>query len=123
MRKCRLASVIGLLAISLIFNVKSAHAAAGSLDPTFGNGGIVIVPGGGIVNDALLQSDGKIVVQGAFGVARFLSDGALDTSFGSGGFAQASASADFGSNFTAVRASSRAASPNPACSNASAICK
>jgi uncharacterized delta-60 repeat protein len=49
-----------------------------------------------VVTDAVLQADGKIVVQGSFGVARFLSTGALDTSFGNGGFAQAPASADFG---------------------------
>jgi uncharacterized delta-60 repeat protein len=89
--------ITGLLAIGLVFNVNAAHAAAGSLDPTFGNGGIVITPsGGGVVTDAVLQADGKIVVQGSFGVARFLSTGALDTSFGNGGFAQAPASADFG---------------------------
>ena len=97
MNKYRLALITGLLAIALVFNVNAAHAAAGSLDPTFGNGGIVITPsGGGVVTDAVLQADGKIVVQGSFGVARFLSDGAVDTSFGTGGFAQAPASADFG---------------------------
>jgi uncharacterized delta-60 repeat protein len=96
-KKYRLASITGLLAIVLVFNVNAAHAAAGSLDPTFGNGGIVITPsGGGVVEDAVLQADGKIVVQGSFGVARFLSDGAVDTSFGTGGFAQAPASANFG---------------------------
>src|SRR6201993_4334405 len=80
--KYRLASITGLLAIVLVFSVNAAHAAAGSLDPTFGNGGIVITPGGGgVVNDAVLQADAKIVVQGSFGVARFLSDGAVDISF------------------------------------------
>ena len=34
-----------------------------------------------------MQSDGKIVIQGTFGVARFLPDGALDASFGNGGIA------------------------------------
>jgi uncharacterized delta-60 repeat protein len=85
------------LSLGLVFATGPAHAAAGSLDPTFGNGGIVITPsGGGVVTDAVLQADGKIVVQGSFGVARFLSTGALDTTFGNGGFAQAPASADFG---------------------------
>jgi hypothetical protein len=97
MKKCRFVSITGLLAIVLVFSVNAVHAAAGSLDPTFGNGGIVITPGGGgLVNDAVLQADAKIVVQGSFGVARFLSIGALDTSFGTSGFAQAPASADFG---------------------------
>jgi uncharacterized delta-60 repeat protein len=69
----------------------------GSLDPTFGEGGKVLttfqpsnIAGAGAV---LLQADGKIVVGGhagrrfasAFALARYLPDGALDPSFGSGG--------------------------------------
>src|SRR6185437_9343002 len=38
-----------------------AQAAPGSLDPTFGNGGKVLSPGGG-ATDAILQSNGDIVV-------------------------------------------------------------
>src|SRR5689334_21516759 len=97
MRKVTLSMLAGLSLGLIVAAAGPAYAAAGSLDPTFGNGGIVVTPnGGGVVTDAVLQADGKIVVQGSFGVARFLSTGALDTSFGNGGFAQAPASADFG---------------------------
>jgi uncharacterized delta-60 repeat protein len=65
----------------------------GSLDPTFGAGGIVITPNGGgseKASDVALTSDGKIVVCGPFSgwsflVARFLSDGRLDPDFGARG--------------------------------------
>jgi uncharacterized delta-60 repeat protein len=63
----------------------------GSLDPTFGQGGMVTGP----VLDPyslLLQADGKLVMVGApnaqtngLELARFNADGTLDTSFGSGG--------------------------------------
>jgi uncharacterized delta-60 repeat protein len=72
---------------------------AGSLDPTFGVGGLVI-PAFDMARDAYqeaLQSDGKIVVAGSFTpdpptpawlftVARYNPDGSPDTSFGQGGF-------------------------------------
>ncbi len=70
----------------------------GTLDPTFGAGGKVstnfngnIISG---VTDVVLQPDGKIVAAGGtgsspssldFALARYLSDGSLDTGFGSGG--------------------------------------
>jgi uncharacterized delta-60 repeat protein len=65
----------------------------GSLDATFGVGGKVLTtfqPGSNDVASAvLLQSDGKIVAGGSsaseFALARYLADGALDPSFGSGG--------------------------------------
>jgi len=69
--------------------VKARAAAAstpGSLDPTFGNGGKVLSPGGG-ATDAILQPNGDIVVSTGSGVARFLPTGKLDTTFGSGGLA------------------------------------
>jgi len=70
--------------------------ADGSLDPSFGSGGIAGVDfaparaGGGAM---ALQSDGRIVVAGGtgpegtsdFAAARLEADGALDASFGSGG--------------------------------------
>jgi len=71
--------------------VKAQAAAAstpGSLDPTFGNGGKVLSPGGG-ATDAILQSNGDIVVSTGSGVARFLPTGQLDATFGSGGLASA----------------------------------
>lgn len=68
----------------------------GSLDSTFGSGGIVTTDFNGPSDhayDVALQSDGKIVVAGAaadvsltdFGVVRYNSDGSLDSSFGAGG--------------------------------------
>ena len=74
----------------------------GALDPSFGNGGIVVTsfPGqGSYANDVALQPDGKIVAAGTdflnfsteessntdFAIARYTSTGALDTSFGNGG--------------------------------------
>ena len=71
--------------------VKAQAAAAstpGSLDPAFGNGGKVLSPGGG-ATDAILQSNGDIVVSTGSGVARFLPTGQLDATFGSGGLASA----------------------------------
>ena len=70
----------------------------GSLDPGFGQGGVVArdsVPGS--AQAVRLQSDGKIVVAGrnagdGFLVARYMPDGSVDRGFGSNG----SATADFG---------------------------
>lgn len=63
----------------------------GSLDTTFGNGGKVLTTFAD--HAAAIQSDGKILVAGSmkngsdvdFAVARYDSDGTLDTSFGIGG--------------------------------------
>ena len=72
----------------------------GSLDPTFGHRGLVlteILPGHvDSASSVLLQADGKIVAAGGtrglwrpgssdFALARYLTDGALDRSFGVGG--------------------------------------
>jgi uncharacterized delta-60 repeat protein len=64
----------------------------GSLDPTFGNGGVVINDfGQGLESYAIalmLQPDGRIVIGGessyAFLVARYNANGTLDTTFGGG---------------------------------------
>src|SRR5438067_1770070 len=75
------------------------QAAAGDLDPTFGNGGVVQTTFGDSAaegNDVVLQADGKIIVVGFtgagsyssfnnFALVRFNSDGSLDQSFGVGG--------------------------------------
>ena len=58
----------------------------GRLDPTFGQGGVVVEPGGTATSVAL-QADGKILVGGSrgmrgHGVYRFLADGRLDVDFG-----------------------------------------
>jgi len=75
------------------------YNADGSLDPSFGSGGIVttpVTPGGFFPYDAsggplALQPDGKIVVaatsQGAWFLVRYETDGSLDPSFVSGGLA------------------------------------
>jgi uncharacterized delta-60 repeat protein len=74
----------------------------GSLDPDFGTGGIVTTMlaqnDNFYVNGAALQPDGKIVVVGQVNIAtppsvdlfaaRYLTNGALDPSFGTGGIAQ-----------------------------------
>jgi len=68
----------------------------GSLDTSFGNGGRVITslcPDNDVGRSVTLQSDGKILVAGyarlnnlnEFAVARYNTDGTLDSSFGSGG--------------------------------------
>src|ERR1700730_11565493 len=82
----------GLIASGLLMGVRSvssaAAAAPGSLDPAFGNGGTVLTDlavGGCVPSDALLQSNGDVVVSGGFGVARYLPSGALDQVFGTGG--------------------------------------
>jgi uncharacterized delta-60 repeat protein len=74
-----------LLALSLASAVTPANAAAGSLDPTFGKGGIAQANVGSPVA-ALSQPDGKIVVfTFTDEVARFLPNGSLDATFGKGG--------------------------------------
>lgn len=66
----------------------------GTLDSTFGNSGVVTTPIGSnsIGSEVLIQPDGKILAIGssgtftqAFALARYNSDGALDTTFGSSG--------------------------------------
>jgi uncharacterized delta-60 repeat protein len=67
----------------------------GSLDPSFGAGGIVTTAFGSLdgASAVLLQRNGKIVVvgnsqkngRGLFALARYEPDGSLDPSFGSGG--------------------------------------
>ncbi len=63
----------------------------GSLDTSFGSGGIVLPTfGSGVsASEVAIQSDGKIVTagysDGGFGLARYNTNGSLDTSFGTGG--------------------------------------
>ena len=73
---------------------------AGTLDATFGSGGLVVTPLPGEPDRAsgqavAVQNDGKIVVAGTAGnaalsendivIARYLPDGSLDSTFGEGG--------------------------------------
>jgi uncharacterized delta-60 repeat protein len=84
---------------SASFGLLARYNANGSLDTSFGNGGLVetyLGTGQAVFNALALQSDGKIVAGGKeaptatsgnfiFAVARFNANGSLDTSFGSGG--------------------------------------
>ena len=91
-----------ILAIGLFFTLSaSISAAPGDLDPSFGNGGVVITGDSNLYPNLLntawdmaLQSDGKIVVVGDgtlgthnwdFAVVRYNPDGSLDGSFGGTG--------------------------------------
>lgn len=66
----------------------SASGQAGSLDPTFGTGGIVTSTVGVFPGTATLDAAGNILIAGTAGVGqpgqivRFLANGPLDTSFG-----------------------------------------
>jgi uncharacterized delta-60 repeat protein len=77
----------------------------GSLDPTFGSGGIVRTPIGiasAVAYAVVLQPDGKIVVAGRsqsasqqFTIARYNADGSLDTDFGNGGIVTTAVGASY----------------------------
>jgi uncharacterized delta-60 repeat protein len=60
---------------------------AGVLDATFGQNGKVTTNISAVPTDVHVLADGRIDVVGGAGVVRFLSDGAFDASFGSGGAA------------------------------------
>ncbi|MBV8550976.1 MAG: hypothetical protein JOY54_06720 [Acidobacteriaceae bacterium] len=98
MRKFAVLMLPCLVTLGLAVGVKTACAAntAGTLDPTFGSGGVAVInfgsSGVGFVASVALQSDGKILVltqAGSTGgeLLRFTSGGALDTSFGTAGAA------------------------------------
>lgn len=81
----------------------------GRLDPAFGEGGKVATDFGGtdVARAVAIQPDGKLVVVGftttsaprdVFLVARYLKDGRLDTSFGTGGWT----TIDFGGNISSL---------------------
>lgn len=57
----------------------------GSLDRSFGQGGQLITGGLGNGHDAVLQSDGKVIVLADVGLVRYNTDGSLDTTFVGGG--------------------------------------
>ncbi len=67
------------------------YTPSGSLDPSFGSGGIVSTSfrhsSGDGIQAAALQSDGKIVAVGVGHVVRYNANGSLDTTFGSQGIA------------------------------------
>jgi uncharacterized delta-60 repeat protein len=76
----------------------------GTLDASFGGTGKVVTARGGDqrINGLVLQSDGKIIVAGrdgsSIGLARYLSNGTLDTTFGTGGWATTGSTADYGTH-------------------------
>jgi uncharacterized delta-60 repeat protein len=78
------AVALGLLGVSAAANLPLA----GSLDPSFGSGGVVTSPGsqGSPIGGIAVQPDGKIVVVGFGSLARYLPDGSPDSSFGVGGY-------------------------------------
>lgn len=77
---------------ALLFAPTLCLAAAGDLDLTFGDGGLVITDIDGShtgAEDVAIQADGKILVAGDLGwdfaLARYNPDGTLDTGFGADG--------------------------------------
>jgi uncharacterized delta-60 repeat protein len=73
-------------------HVPYAATRAGSVDPSFGSGGKVVIPIPLLPTAALVQPDGRILVAGNLGagpgqiaVVRLLPSGRLDRSFGGGG--------------------------------------
>jgi uncharacterized delta-60 repeat protein len=81
------------------------YSTNGTLDPTFGTGGLLTTDFGGSdqANGVTIQPDGKIVVvgllQGSIGVARYNADGSLDSTFGSSGKVITDASPSFDGAF------------------------
>jgi uncharacterized delta-60 repeat protein len=81
--------------LALIYFIPFACISQGTLDPSFGTGGITITDFGGIYDEALamvLQSDGKIILGGEcynsewnFALARYNSNGTLDATYGTAG--------------------------------------
>ena len=85
---------LAVLLAGLLFGSENARGAAGDLDPSFGDGGKVTTAIGVSYASALVvQPDGKLVAAGrgtdsgnvGVALARYNSDGSLDSSFGSGG--------------------------------------
>jgi uncharacterized delta-60 repeat protein len=97
MKKIKFHVITGLLAMGLVFGVNLAHAQAGTLDPTFGNGGTVTTSfangSAGVGGFELSNGDIVAVAQVDFvenegtgiGLVRYTSTGALDTTFGTNG--------------------------------------
>ena len=91
----RLGRTIVAAIAATFFMSAQAQAGPADLDPSFGTGGLVIVPGTDRFDPEaapLLRSDGKITVAGLLRnssdrvfLARFGSGGAIDGAFGSGG--------------------------------------
>ncbi|MFZ1800295.1 MAG: hypothetical protein WAU24_10575 [Chitinophagaceae bacterium] len=81
--------ILVIFFLCIFFN-KVTYSQAGSLDPTFGNNGIVIIDGNYSSGAAsTIQKDGKILITGSgyssLLIERYNSDGSNDESFGIGG--------------------------------------
>ncbi len=78
-----------LISIVVFLSNQKIHAQAGTLDPTFGEGGVVIYDTFNTSNASLIQPDGKIVLFSdgldAMSISRFNTDGSFDLSFGING--------------------------------------
>src|SRR5262245_37292985 len=87
------------IVLTWLISSQVVQAAAGDLDPTFGTGGTLMTDinrSTDLAQAVALQADGKLVVVGQtyknndystedFVVARYNTDGTLDTTFGAGG--------------------------------------
>ncbi len=89
-------SLLFIFVIASVAKQYTASAQAGSLDPAFGTGGIVITPIGGGSDGGkavAIQTDGKLIVAGSayngtdadFAMVRYNKNGTLDNTFGVGG--------------------------------------
>src|SRR5436190_12438579 len=92
-----------------------ATALPGSLDPSFGSGGTVVTAigaGDAAASAIAVQPDGRIVVAGFasngtnddFAVARYLTNGQLDASFGIGGVTLTNFGKSERADFVAIQA-------------------
>ena len=72
-----------ILFSAVIFCWLNLHAQPGELDSTFGINGIVKTPINSGRNSIAIQADGKILI-GSTSLARYNTDGSLDSSFGGG---------------------------------------
>jgi uncharacterized delta-60 repeat protein len=99
------ASVLPVVVLTLAATTSPAQAAAGDLDPTFGEGGIVRLDRVFVTGSVAVQADGRIVGAGVargaslfefdWGLVRYTADGTVDSSFGSDGIV----TTDFGGDF------------------------
>src|SRR5690242_9052625 len=96
MKISRLTIALALVALAGLLPASGASAAVpGELDPTFGIGGKAQAPFGpeSYAGGVAVQADGRILVAGtpqgseAFSIARLLSGGAPDPTWGAGGVA------------------------------------
>ncbi len=94
-RRARLRCSVALAILATLTLISLGEGAPGDLDPTFGVGGKVTTDFGGLNDGAralVQQPDGKLVAAGQaeagdfdFALARYLPDGSLDPTFGTGG--------------------------------------